>query len=80
MPEPAMDFIVAAFAAGENLIVAGDHNAGKTTFLRAVCLRGDPAASAGGDGGGVHHRARFASRRPAAEHGGAVFAAAVGGG
>ena len=37
-PEAAGEFIVAAFRAGENLIVAGDHNAGKTTFLRAVCF------------------------------------------
>ena len=37
-----MEFVVAAFAAGENLIVAGDHNAGKTTFLRAVCLAAIP--------------------------------------
>ena len=42
LPQAAMDFIVAAFAAGENLIVAGDHNAGKTTFLRAVCLAAIP--------------------------------------
>lgn len=38
LPESAGDFVVAAFRAGENLIVAGDHNAGKTTFLRAVCF------------------------------------------
>ena len=38
MPSPAAEFVVAAFRAGENLIVAGDHNAGKTTFLRAICL------------------------------------------
>jgi pilus assembly protein CpaF len=38
LPEAAGEFIVAAFRAGENLIVAGDHNAGKTTFLRAVCF------------------------------------------
>jgi pilus assembly protein CpaF len=38
MPATAAAFIVAAFRAGENLIVAGDHNAGKTTFLRAVCF------------------------------------------
>jgi Flp pilus assembly CpaF family ATPase len=38
LPAAAADFVVAAFRAGENLIVAGDHNAGKTTFLRAICL------------------------------------------
>ena len=38
LPAAAGEFIVAAFRAGENLIVAGDHNAGKTTFLRAVCF------------------------------------------
>jgi len=38
MPAAAGEFVVAAFRAGENLIVAGDHNAGKTTFLRAVCF------------------------------------------
>jgi pilus assembly protein CpaF len=38
IPAAAGEFIVAAFRAGENLIVAGDHNAGKTTFLRAVCF------------------------------------------
>lgn len=38
LPAAAAEFIVAAFRAGENLIVAGDHNAGKTTFLRAVAL------------------------------------------
>jgi pilus assembly protein CpaF len=38
LPTAAGEFIVAAFRAGENLIVAGDHNAGKTTFLRAVCF------------------------------------------
>ena len=38
LPAAAGDFIVSAFRAGENLIVAGDHNAGKTTFLRAVCF------------------------------------------
>jgi pilus assembly protein CpaF len=38
LPAAAGDFVVAAFRAGENLIVAGDHNAGKTTFLRAVCF------------------------------------------
>jgi Flp pilus assembly CpaF family ATPase len=37
LPAAAAEFVVAAFRAGENLIVAGDHNAGKTTFLRAVC-------------------------------------------
>lgn len=42
LPEVAMDFVVAAFGAGENLIVAGDHNAGKTTFLRAVCFDAIP--------------------------------------
>lgn len=38
LPAEAGDFVVSAFRAGENLIVAGDHNAGKTTFLRAVCF------------------------------------------
>jgi len=38
MPETATGFVVTNFSAGENLIVAGDHNAGKTTFLRAVCF------------------------------------------
>lgn len=38
LPASAGEFVVAAFRAGENLIVAGDHNAGKTTFLRAVCF------------------------------------------
>ncbi len=38
LPAAAGEFVVAAFRAGENLIVAGDHNAGKTTFLRAVCF------------------------------------------
>jgi pilus assembly protein CpaF len=38
MPSAAAEFVVAAFAAGENLIVAGDHNAGKTTLLRAICF------------------------------------------
>lgn len=38
LPAVAGDFVVSSFAAGENLIVAGDHNAGKTTFLRAVCF------------------------------------------
>ena len=38
LPASAGDFVVSAFRAGENLIVAGDHNAGKTTFLRAVCF------------------------------------------
>jgi Flp pilus assembly CpaF family ATPase len=38
LPAVAGEFVVAAFRAGENLIVAGDHNAGKTTFLRAVCF------------------------------------------
>jgi Flp pilus assembly CpaF family ATPase len=38
MPERAAGFVIAAFAAGENLIVAGDHNAGKTTLLRAICF------------------------------------------
>lgn len=42
LPEVAMDFVVAAFGAGENLIVAGDHNSGKTTFLRAVCFDAIP--------------------------------------
>ena len=37
-PAPAGRFVVAAFAAGENLIVSGDHNAGKTTALRAIAL------------------------------------------
>lgn len=37
MPAGAADFVVADFAAGGNLIVAGDHNAGKTTTLRALC-------------------------------------------
>lgn len=40
LPATAGQFLVAAFRAGENLIVAGDHNAGKTTFLRAVCFDG----------------------------------------
>jgi pilus assembly protein CpaF len=38
LPAAAGEFVLAAFRAGENLIVAGDHNAGKTTFLRAVCF------------------------------------------
>lgn len=33
LPAAAAEFVVAAFRAGENLIVAGDHNAGKTTFF-----------------------------------------------
>lgn len=36
MPERAAQFIVAAFAAGENVIVAGDWASGKTTFLRGL--------------------------------------------
>jgi len=42
IPEPAIDFVIKAFGAGENLIVAGDYNAGKTTLLRAVCFAGIP--------------------------------------
>jgi len=38
LPAAAAEFVVAAFRSGENLIVAGDHNAGKTTLLRAVAL------------------------------------------
>jgi Flp pilus assembly CpaF family ATPase len=38
MPDLATGFVVTNFSTGENLIVAGDHNAGKTTFLRAVCF------------------------------------------
>ena len=57
-PAAAGEFIVAAFRAGENLIVAGDHNAGKTTFLRAVCFDAIDAAPACRHGRGVHHRAR----------------------
>lgn len=38
MPAAAAEFLVAAFRAGENLIVAGDHNSGKTTLLRALAL------------------------------------------
>ena len=42
MPAEAADFLVAAFRAGENVIVAGDHNAGKTTCLRALCFDAIP--------------------------------------
>lgn len=42
LPREAAEFVVAAFGSGENLIVAGDHNAGKTTFLRAVCFDAIP--------------------------------------
>lgn len=38
LPAAAMDFVIAAVRGGENLVVAGDHNSGKTTFLRAVFL------------------------------------------
>ena len=38
MPAAAAEFVVAAFRAGENLIVAGDHNAGKTTVLCPLLL------------------------------------------
>jgi Flp pilus assembly CpaF family ATPase len=37
-PEEAGAFVVAAFGAGENVIVAGDHFSGKTTLLRGLCL------------------------------------------
>ena len=78
LPAAAGDFVVAAFRAGENLIVAGDHNAGKTTFLRAVCF----------DAIAPHQRVvtveayitelGLHQRRPTAEHGRAVLPAAVG--
>jgi pilus assembly protein CpaF len=42
LPREAGEFLVAAFRAGENVIVAGDHNAGKTTFLRALCFDAIP--------------------------------------
>lgn len=35
-PESAAQFVVAALAAGENVIVSGDWGAGKTTMLRAL--------------------------------------------
>jgi pilus assembly protein CpaF len=35
-PQQASDFVVAALRAGENVIVAGDWSAGKTTLLRAL--------------------------------------------
>jgi len=44
IPEPAIDFVIKAFGAGENLIVAGDYNAGKTTVLvlcRCVRVKAD---------------------------------------
>lgn len=37
-PQMVSDFVVAAFAAGENLIVSGDWGAGKTTALRTIAL------------------------------------------
>jgi Flp pilus assembly CpaF family ATPase len=42
IPEPAVRFMIDGFRAGENLIVAGDYNAGKTTFLRALCFAAIP--------------------------------------
>ena len=41
-PTRAAEFVKAAFAAGSNVIVAGDWNAGKTTLLRALCLDAIP--------------------------------------
>lgn len=38
MPETALDFLISALRHGENVIVAGDHFAGKTTLLRAICF------------------------------------------
>lgn len=38
MPAMALDFLIAALRHGENVIVAGDHFAGKTTLLRAICF------------------------------------------
>ncbi len=77
LPAAAGEFVVAAFRAGENLIVAGDHNAGKTTFLRAVCFDAIDAAPARRHGRGVHHRARPAPGRSSAQHRRAVLEAAV---
>jgi pilus assembly protein CpaF len=37
-PEEVGEFVCAAFAAGENVIVGGDWNSGKTTMLRALAL------------------------------------------
>jgi len=37
-PAEVGDFVIAAFAGGENVIVAGDWNSGKTTTLRAISL------------------------------------------
>jgi pilus assembly protein CpaF len=37
-PAEVGDFLIESFAAGENVIVAGDWNAGKTTVLRGLCL------------------------------------------
>jgi len=37
-PAEAGEFVIAAFAAGENVVVGGDWNSGKTTTLRAICL------------------------------------------
>ena len=68
MPAEAAEFLVAAFRAGENVIVAGDHNAGKTTCLRALCFDAIPRHRARGHGRGLHHRARPAHRRPPAQH------------
>jgi pilus assembly protein CpaF len=37
-PAEVGDFLIEAFGAGENLVVGGDWNAGKTTVLRGLCL------------------------------------------
>jgi len=37
-PAEVGDFLIESFASGENLVVAGDWNAGKTTTLRGLCL------------------------------------------
>ena len=42
MPEKAARFLVAAFSAGENEIVAGDWASGKTTLLRGLVLAAVP--------------------------------------
>ena len=39
-PATAGEFVIGAVAAGENVIVAGDWNSGKTTTLRTICLEG----------------------------------------
>ncbi len=44
MPAEAAEFLVAAIRSGENVIVAGDHYAGKTTLPAGDVLRRHPAS------------------------------------